>query len=124
MSLFQNRPILELQFVLIISCCTNESHVSTGVANGLLQEAHLRTDFVSLQIPSLFSLKFSCCSVSGKSSTRLSGQRRLLPSQNVFRVPLAGDRQPDQHSAQHRRVNLYWSELHSWEPGEEHIPEK
>ena len=125
-SLFQNGPIVEL---LIIGCCMNESDVSTGVANGLLHEACLGTDFVSLQLSSLFSLKLSCCSVSGKSSVRhrpawLSAQRLLLPSQNVLRMPLASDPQPDQHFVQHLRVNRYWSELQLWEPGEEYIPEK
>ena len=90
-SLFQNGPIVEL---LIIGCCMNESDVSTGVANGLLHEACLGTDFVSLQLSSLFSLKLSCCSVSGKSSARhrpawFSAQRLLFLSQNVLRVPLA-----------------------------------
>ena len=100
--MFQNGPILELQFVLILHCCMNESDVSIGVTNGLLHEARLGTDFVSLQLSSLFSLKLTCYSVSGKNSARhrlawLSAQRILLPSQNVLRVPLAGDLHPDQH---------------------------
>lgn len=47
-------PLTELQFVLIIGHCVNESDGSTGVANGLLHEVHLGTDFLSLQLFNLF----------------------------------------------------------------------
>lgn len=82
-------------------------------------EARLGTDFVSLQLSSLFSLKLTCYSVSGKNSARhrlaLSCQPRESSShpRTSSECHSAGDLHPDQHFVQHLRVNLYWSESSS-----------